>query len=1014
MQVWNCVQDKKGVLYFGNSTNILEYDGKSWRKIFITSGVAIRSLIKDKKGTIYVGAVGEFGYLKPNEKGEMTYQSISKNLNQEAKKFADIWEIHELNDAIIFQSSENLFVYENGIVKTIPPSSNSFASISFKVGNKIYFRERKIGMLQFDGKKTTLISGGEVFANEPIVGMVNYPKENKNQIIALSVDQGFFLMNLAENEIKKINPSSQKEILDAGPLGIKWLNDSSIILNTRSGLFFLNKNLEIITRITKNDGLNDESIANIFFDSEDQLWVCTNNGISKISIHSPLYYYSNKTGFSGNIESIIIFNDKIYLGTTSGMSSAILNDNNISGKPKPLQFEQIGGTYFEVWNFNTNGNQLFAATSDGVFEIVGNNSKRLTKAYSTVLCNSTTNSNRMYVGEKDGLKILEKDKNNEWKIIKYIEIPTSDILYLIETKNNLTLDLWAATRNNGILKITLDTKLNYKISQYDSTQGAPKQTMNIINNNNKLYFFTTTSTYEYLPNLDNGKQKCFTITKDLDLAYNHSGNKLDLLNKKSAEGKITQKALLFLENQGYTFYQNSDKILWIGLTDVLVRYDAGIKKDYTPSYNTIIRKVTIGKDSLLNIIENDSTKKNIEQTINYNYNSISFDYAAAFFEREDKLLYSYKLSGFDTAWSDWSSTGVKQYTNLYEGEYTFSVKAKNIYKHESTIANYKFTILPPLYRTIWAYVFYFLGLIIIIILIVQLSVRRLQIAKIKLERIVSERTSEVVKQKEELIEKNTIIEVAYNDIKSSINYAKRIQEAILPLKEEIKKTFPESFVLFKPRDIVSGDFYWFTKHNNHSIIACVDCTGHGVPGAFMSMIGNTLLNEIVIEKNIVTPAEILTLLHERVRQSLKQDLEQSETRDGMDISICVFNNNKTQLQYAGANRSLIFIKENKLQEIKADKQPIGGDQMNEDRVFTNHTLELKKGDVIYMTTDGYADQFGGEKGKKFMVKRFHQTLIALQKKVEMEKQGELLEKKISEWQGNLEQVDDILVIGIKI
>lgn len=285
---------------------------------------------------------------------------------------------------------------------------------------------------------------------------------------------------------------------------------------------------------------------------------------------------------------------------------------------------------------------------------------------------------------------------------------------------------------------------------------------------------------------------------------------------------------------------------------------------------------------------------------------------------------------------------------------------------------------------------------------------------------------------DEVTEQKEIIEYKNKEITDSINYAKRIQESILPLKQEIKESFSESFVLFKPRNVVSGDFYWFAEQSDKKIIACVDCTGHGVPGAFMSMIGNTLLNEIVNEKNIYKPSDILNLLHDRVRQSLKQDIENNETRDGMDIALCVIDNEKGFLEFAGANRSLYLIRknekeevrintdilhqlitDNQLIEIKPDKMPIGGTQIKETRTFTNNELKIKKGDAIYMSTDGYADQFGGDKGKKFMVRRFHQTLLGIQEQ-SMEQQAELLKTTIEKWQGDLEQVDDILVIGIRI
>jgi serine phosphatase RsbU (regulator of sigma subunit) len=265
---------------------------------------------------------------------------------------------------------------------------------------------------------------------------------------------------------------------------------------------------------------------------------------------------------------------------------------------------------------------------------------------------------------------------------------------------------------------------------------------------------------------------------------------------------------------------------------------------------------------------------------------------------------------------------------------------------------------------------------------------------------------------DEVIHQKEVIEHKNKEITDSINYAKRIQESILPLKTEIQETFPQSFVLFKPRDVVSGDFYWCDVKNNKKVVACVDCTGHGVPGAFMSMIGNTLLNEIINEKGITTPSEILTLLHERVRQSLKQD-KNSETRDGMDISVCVINDKNTTLEYAGANRSVYIVRNGKLEELKADKQSIGGDQAEENRIFSNNEFVLQAGDTIYMSTDGYADQFGGEKGKKFMVKRYQEMLLEMQH-LTMDEQGQLAKRIIEKWQGKIEQVDDILVIGIRV
>jgi len=267
-----------------------------------------------------------------------------------------------------------------------------------------------------------------------------------------------------------------------------------------------------------------------------------------------------------------------------------------------------------------------------------------------------------------------------------------------------------------------------------------------------------------------------------------------------------------------------------------------------------------------------------------------------------------------------------------------------------------------------------------------------------LEEKVEERT-------QELAQKN-------KDITSSIQYAKRIQLAILPPLEQVFNYFPQSFIVYKPKDIVSGDFYWFGVKSGKQIIAAVDCTGHGVPGAFMSMIGHNLLNHIINEKGITEPGQILNALHNGVQAALKQGSNVVDTSDGMDVALCTFDSEKNELQFAGAHRPLFIFKNNVFEKIDADKDSIGGSQLDSDRHFTCRTFKMSKGDTIYMSSDGYADQFGGEKGKKFMAKRFNDLLMSIQSRT-MQKQGQILDETIEQWRGSHQQVDDILVIGIK-
>jgi len=211
---------------------------------------------------------------------------------------------------------------------------------------------------------------------------------------------------------------------------------------------------------------------------------------------------------------------------------------------------------------------------------------------------------------------------------------------------------------------------------------------------------------------------------------------------------------------------------------------------------------------------------------------------------------------------------------------------------------------------------------------------------------------------------------------------------------------------------VSGDFYWFGAKNGKNIIAVVDCTGHGVPGAFMSMIGHNLLNQIVSEDGITSPAEILNLLHHGIQAALRQGTNIVDTSDGMDVAMCSIDSVTNELQFAGALRPLIIINKTKFEKLDADKFPIGGSQFGAVPHFTNKSARLTKGDTIYLASDGYADQFGGEKGKKFMVKRFYELLISFQNK-SMKEQNEILVNAFNSWRGEIAQVDDILVVGIR-
>ena len=279
---------------------------------------------------------------------------------------------------------------------------------------------------------------------------------------------------------------------------------------------------------------------------------------------------------------------------------------------------------------------------------------------------------------------------------------------------------------------------------------------------------------------------------------------------------------------------------------------------------------------------------------------------------------------------------------------------------------------------------------------------------------INEQNEELNQQNEEILTQREAVSIQKQELEiknelltSSINYAKRIQLAILPEDQTIQNYLPNSFILYKPKDIVSGDFYWIDKVGDNILFSAVDCTGHGVPGAFMSIVGNNGLNKAVKEYDIITPSKVLDSLNEHVSETLKQDT--SEIKDGMDLSFYSLNTKTNELEFSGANNPLYIISKGELEEIKADRQAIG----DKGKSFTNHKIQLKNGDCIYSFTDGYADQFGGEKGKKFMYGKFKNLLIEISPKP-MSKQKQILISTFENWKGDLEQVDDICIIGVRI
>ncbi len=300
------------------------------------------------------------------------------------------------------------------------------------------------------------------------------------------------------------------------------------------------------------------------------------------------------------------------------------------------------------------------------------------------------------------------------------------------------------------------------------------------------------------------------------------------------------------------------------------------------------------------------------------------------------------------------------------------------------------------------------------------------VQKKKDNRLISAQKTEVEFQNKEIELQRIVLEEKNREITDSITYAKRIQEAILPEEEFWSTHLPDSFVLYKPKDIVAGDFYWMEKRDNLVLFAAADCTGHGAPGAMVSVVCHNALNRAVREYGLIRPAEILNKVRELVVETFESQLDQtSDTiKDGMDIALCSMDLNAKTVSYAGAHNPLWLISKHdhdlamrtekddlKLYEIKADKQPIGSFEAA--RPFADHTIKLNSGDTIYVFSDGYSDQFGGDRGKKFKQASMRDLILNIQG-TSLDEQKSTLGNTIDSWRGELEQIDDICVIGIRV
>ena len=1047
-QNWGIVQVDNGLLYIANNLNgVLEYDGEETKHINIEGNPEVRAIAINDDGFIFIGCSNEFGYLRPNILGKFEYINLSERLPDSINNFSFIYNVNCIADTVYFSDDRwSLFKYITTLDTLIYIKNKKNTLFNFNYNDIIYGGSYTDGLFKIVRDSSVLVPNGIFFKYKNIFSILN----DNNKKIIVTGNSGVFEFDESEGAKQVFTDRTLTTLKDV-VLYSADLNSESYFFGTiGNGINVVDKDGNIEAVLDKKVGIKDHICSSVN-SNNNILWGTLTLGISGVEYKNPIRYFSEESNLSSWINDIISFDNKLFVATDIGVFYRDVAKEETT-------FEKVNGISNQVWSLNkmnidSSGEEfLVIGTSEGLFQL-----------------NNVTKSVFLIERNLLGLDILYPDLNEQelktsviivWKLFSSKEnnklwVSTSKRFFSIIYKNgqwaveNPSIDiddkikdiiedelgnLWISTTANGVFfynaathqLINKNQKLgllridNIRISTIDkqiilATPNGIYQldikndTIYLISELPKQYNDSTTviknilqlSNSKIVVNIKNNNQ--WSIESHIKVNGNYSS--CDFFLKRLSN--IESEALYEFNNR-----------VWFANGNTLYNYPIESKFQIDSDFNCLVRKVegydtvyfsgTYFKETPTGIIPSNIQNDVQKPILDYSDNNLTFYFAAPYFEGVDEIEYSYQLDGFKDEWSRWNKEPKAVFTNLNEGQYTFKVKAINIYDNESTVGEYSFAILPPWYKTILAFIIYVILIIFFIVFVVKIYTRRLEQEKIHLEGIVRERTSEIREQRDEIAEQKQSIE-------DSILYARRIQRAILPSEELAQEILPKHFILFRPRDVVSGDYFWMNKIGNRVVLVAADCTGHGVPGAFMSMLGVSFLNEIVLKENIIEPHLILNKLRTRVKNTLKQEGKEGEAKDGMDVALVVIDYDLKKLYFSGAYNPLYIYRDSELFEIKADRMPIGIFIKEKDS-FTLNEYDYKPGDTFYIFSDGYPDQFGGPKNQKFRTKAMKQLLSDIQPK-SMPEQHEILNTTIEKWMAESvgqDQIDDMVVIGVRM
>lgn len=732
-QNWSVAKDKSGIMYFGNAEGLLSYDGRYWQQHKMPNRQIVRSVATDANGIIYTGSFGEFGYWKVSDK-RLKYHSLVQFIPKPYKMTDEVWKIYIDGKRIIFQSFTTIYIYQDKKISVIK-GGGSFLFLH-KVGQRFLIEELGKGLFELKGTQLTPLNNIGPPLPESVLSILPY-KEGK--LLIGTSKSGLFLY-----DGQKYTPfqTIANAFLKTYQLnnGVRILGKYYAYGTILNGLIILNEEGQIIQQINKSSGLQNNTILSIYADDEQNLWAGLDNGIDRIELNSPLYFYFDKTGLFGTVYSSLIYRNKIYLGTNQGLFSSSWTSEN--GQPfKTFNFKLIPNSQGQVWDLSLIDGQLFCGHNDYTFRVADNTIERISHTGGGWTIKKL-NDDYLIQGTYTGLVLYKKDASGLWKYYHKIENFTQPSRYVEKDAKG---DIWVSHAYRGLYKLSLspDLKKAVTVKYYDERNGLPSSyNVNLLTLENKLLYssdqgFLTFdeisnrfTPYEVLNKVIGTYANSNKIINAGDKKYwfiNHG--KMALVNFKQP-GLVEVDSVRFsvLDGRMVQYYENiskiSDQIYLISVDDGFVIYDAtGTQSNAKINLPAVlIRKVEDITDTYSTISEVGNSDAVIE--IPFSRNNLRISYALPYY-RAAKIKFQYFLEGYSKQWSDWSTASQKDFTNLSRGSYKFLVRAKINDQKIGEVSTFEFTVLPPFYASNWAFVLYLILFIILLLIAKRLYEKKL-------------------------------------------------------------------------------------------------------------------------------------------------------------------------------------------------------------------------------------------------------------------------------------------------